>query len=68
MPEMSSTVELSDVSLTLSGGAGPVNILRGVSLALGSGEAVSVMGPSGSGKTSLLMVVSGLERATSGGV
>jgi putative ABC transport system ATP-binding protein len=68
MQETSSTVELSDVSLTLSGGAGPVNILRGVSLALASGEAVSVMGPSGSGKTSLLMVVSGLERATSGGV
>ena len=68
MPEASSMVDLSDVSLTLSGGAGPVNILRGVSLTLGPGEAVGVMGPSGSGKTSLLMVVSGLEKATSGSV
>src|SRR5213075_1595447 len=32
------------------------------------GEAVGIVGPSGSGKTSLLMVLSGLERASCGSV
>ena len=37
-------------------------------LEIGAGESVAVVGPSGSGKTSLLMIVAGLERATSGSV
>ncbi|EPR35078.1 ABC transporter related protein [Alkalidesulfovibrio alkalitolerans DSM 16529] len=61
-------IELREVSLTLQGSAGPVNILRGVDLAVGRGESVGIMGASGAGKTSLLMVLSGLERATSGSV
>jgi len=48
--------------------AGPVNILRGVDFAMNQGEAVGLVGPSGSGKTSLLMLLAGLERATSGSV
>ena len=35
-------------------------------LQLNKGESVGIVGPSGSGKTSLLMVLSGLERADSG--
>ena len=61
-------IELREVSLTLQGSAGPVNILRGVDLAVGRGESVGIMGASGAGKTSLLMVLSGLERATGGSV
>lgn len=48
--------------------AGPVNILRGINLSIASGEVVSIVGPSGSGKSSMMMVVGGLERATSGTV
>jgi len=61
-------IALSDVRLTLQSRAGRVNILRGVDLAAASGERLAVMGPSGAGKTSLLMLLAGLERATSGSV
>jgi putative ABC transport system ATP-binding protein len=61
-------VILEDIYLTLGSAAGPVNILRGISLEIGSGETVSIVGPSGSGKSSLMMIVAGLERPSSGGV
>lgn len=56
-----------DVRLTL-GGAEPVEILRGVDLQVAAGESVALLGASGSGKSSLMAVLSGLERATSGSV
>ncbi|MCK9239789.1 ABC transporter ATP-binding protein [Desulfocurvus sp.] len=61
-------VELVDVRLTLTGGAGPVEVLRGVDLAVEAGQTLSVAGPSGAGKTTMLMVMAGLERASSGRV
>lgn len=61
-------VELTDLGLTLSSDAGPVNILRGVDLSVAAGEKVSIVGPSGAGKTSLMMIVAGLEQPTEGAV
>ncbi len=59
---------LVDARLTLAGNAGPVEILRGITLGIGRGETVGLVGPSGSGKSSLLMLMGGLERATGGEV
>jgi putative ABC transport system ATP-binding protein len=59
-------ITLENVCLQLKGPHGMVSILEHINLAVNHGEKVSIMGPSGSGKTSLLMVLSGLERATAG--
>ncbi len=63
-----SVIELRDVRLDLAAGGGMVKILRGVDLRVAGSETVAVTGPSGSGKTSLLMVMAGLEAASSGRV
>jgi putative ABC transport system ATP-binding protein len=59
---------LKDVWLTLAGNAGPVDILKGISLDVRQGESLGLVGPSGSGKSSLLMLMGGLERASRGSV
>lgn len=59
---------LTDARLTLAGNAGPVEILKGITLTVHRGETVGLIGPSGSGKSSLLMLMGGLERATAGRV
>ena len=59
-------LSLNDARLTLDGNAGPVDILRGITLDVEKGETLGLIGPSGSGKSSLLMLMGGLERATGG--
>lgn len=61
-------ISLRDAGLTLQGNAGPVEILRGITLDVRRGDTVGLVGPSGSGKSSLLMLMGGLERATQGHV
>lgn len=61
-------ISLSDAQLTLSGNAGEVNILRGITMSVQKGETLGLVGPSGSGKSSLLMIMGGLETATGGSV
>jgi putative ABC transport system ATP-binding protein len=61
-------LSLRDARLTLAGNAGPVDILKGITLDVARGETLGLVGPSGSGKSSLLMLMGGLEKATGGQV
>lgn len=61
-------LSLNDAKLSLSGNAGKVDILHGITLDVQRGETLGLVGPSGSGKSSLLMLMGGLEQATGGAV
>ena len=61
-------IDAADVTLRLGRGDAAVDILRGVDLRVHAGESLAILGPSGSGKSSLMAILSGLERATSGQV
>ena len=54
--------------LSLESNAGTIEILKNISLNVSTGESLALVGPSGSGKSSLLMLLGGLERASSGSV
>jgi putative ABC transport system ATP-binding protein len=55
-----------NLRLTLGSGTAAVEILKGIDLAVPAGQTLALLGPSGSGKSSLMAVLTGLERATSG--
>lgn len=59
-------IDARNVTLTLGRGAGRVEILRGITLSVAKGDSLAIVGPSGSGKSSLMAILAGLERATSG--
>lgn len=47
---------------------GSLEVLKDVSVSMGSGEIVSIVGPSGAGKTTLLQIIGTLDRPDSGSV
>jgi len=63
---MPQVVQTERMNLSLRSGKTPLHILKDISFTMDAGEVVAVVGPSGSGKTSLLMVLGGLEQASSG--
>lgn len=67
--DLNNIVSLKDVSLSLGGPSGsPTQILHEISMQVYEGEIISITGPSGSGKTSLMMLISGVEKATKGSI
>jgi putative ABC transport system ATP-binding protein len=63
-----SIVSLDHLCLTYSSASDKVEALKDIKFQMAAGESVGVIGPSGSGKSSLMMVIAGLERPTSGEV
>ena len=59
-------VAVDGLTHTYPGRRGPVTAIQNVSLALQDGEFCAVIGPSGCGKTTLLHILAGLLRPTSG--
>ncbi|MCY4220390.1 MAG: ABC transporter ATP-binding protein [Thiotrichales bacterium] len=59
-------LQLTDIRRDYRIGPVTTEILRGVDLAVGAGDLMSIMGPSGSGKTTLMNIIGLLDRPTSG--
>src|SRR5512141_3102475 len=59
-------IEIKDVVKSFPLGNSEVTILKGVSFAVKPGEFVSIVGPSGSGESTLLNMVTGIDRPSSG--
>jgi putative ABC transport system ATP-binding protein len=61
-------IDVRRVTKSLPLGRHWIDILRGISLQIMSGEFISIIGPSGSGKSTLLGIIAGLDNPTSGQV
>ncbi len=59
-------IELSEVKKIYKTGETTVQALRGITLAIGRGEFMSIAGPSGSGKTTLLNLIGCLDKTDGG--
>src|SRR5438445_8472892 len=61
-------MDVRDITKNLPLGRERIDILKGSSFQISSGEFVSIVGPSGSGKSTLLGIIAGLDNPTTGQV
>ncbi len=59
-------MDIRNITKSLPLGHERIDILKGISFQIKSGEFVSIVGPSGSGKSTLLGIIAGLDNPTSG--
>jgi nitrate/nitrite transport system ATP-binding protein len=65
---MASYLKIDHLSKTFTRGSQETEVLHDITLAIETGEYVSIIGHSGCGKSTLLNIVAGLLRSTTGGV
>jgi putative ABC transport system ATP-binding protein len=63
---MSSSIQLSNISQSFYLNKSKVTLFEQLNLTIQQGQSYAITGPSGAGKSSLLMLMSGLEKPTSG--
>jgi putative ABC transport system ATP-binding protein len=61
-------VQVKDVVKSFPIGNSEITILKGITFDVANGEFVSIVGPSGNGKSTLLNMITGVDRPTSGEV
>src|SRR5215471_4583043 len=61
-------MDVQNITKSLPLGREHIEILKGISFQIASGEFVSIVGPSGSGKSTLLGIIAGLDNPTTGQV
>ena len=59
-------ISIAGLSMRLSSGGRPVNVLSDISLEVPARQFLAIAGPSGSGKSTLLGLIAGLDRPTAG--
>ena len=59
-------IDVRNITKSLPLGRERIDILKGISFQVMSGEFTSIIGPSGSGKSTLLGIIAGLDNPTSG--
>ena len=59
-------IRLDDVRKTYHARSGPVEVLKGVDLSVVKGDKMGILGRNGAGKSTMIRLIGGIERQTSG--
>lgn len=65
---MSDLITLNNIQLQYQNGSVVTEVIKGITLAVKKQETLAIIGKSGSGKTSLIMLLAGLEKPSSGSI